>query len=177
MLKKLSAFILTLSLGATFMLAQGFPLPPGVEAPMGIRIASPYSLMGQSSACRIDSGKVLPVSIAILNNKRPKQISLHFAESNGKDPSVPKPIPNAFKVLGQNPTEKVSANAYECKLFRMNIKINTDKHQRIYIYDEDNKLLERARILVNDPRYSHRKYQPFDEAELCDFSDEDGVHY
>jgi hypothetical protein len=124
---------------------------------------------------------LLPISIAVKNKNVPNSFSLRILEIDDTDRLLSgdyfpilndiKPLPNGFTVEGLNPTKAVIVQPLEVKLFRLNIKINSDKHQiiRIDLLYNDDKTLCRIYFVINDPEYSNREYMPFNESELCNF--------
>jgi hypothetical protein len=169
---------LAIFLAALPMLAQNKNPWDKPSIPFEIRIGSIYSVDG-GSALRIKSGEILPVSIAIKNNNIPKQISLLFKEVNDEKISPVKPIPNGFEILNKNPSEKIDLDAHECKIFKANIKINSDKQQcvHIYIYTENYEFFRVVFISINNPQNAKRRYIPFDESKLCNFDDDPNIEW
>jgi len=136
---------------------------------MKMRSGSIYSILGDSSTMKIDPKKVLPIGIAVKNNNMPKQISLRVEKYVTKSKYGPKPIMNGFKVVGISPSKKILMSAHECRIFRINIQINTDKHQivQIQVLDDNDNCIYSGLVTINDPKYNHRDYHPVEESDLC----------
>ncbi|MCL1892933.1 MAG: hypothetical protein FWG02_01685 [Holophagaceae bacterium] len=157
--------------GAAIMLAQGFdPSNENYLPPINTNVGSKYRVI--NTDFRIDSNKVLPISIGIGNWDMPRKISLHFIVSD--EPDSPKPIQNGWTVQGKNPTAKVAMKADERRIFRTKIKINSDKcqHIKMNVLNENNEILTYRYFVINDPKYYDSavwKYRVFDEKDLLVF--------
>jgi hypothetical protein len=182
MTAKLILFSLFLCLGSFSVFGQGL-VPPGYLKGPSEKInniikwncGSKFELC--SGTFRIEPNRVLPISIVVKNNDKSRFISLHISE--WEYPCCPKPIPNGFRVLGNNPQMQY-AEPFEAKLFRANIKINSDKKQLLLvkILDENGAALDLFRLTINHPQYMDStkwEYISFDESKLFDFSVPDGV--
>jgi hypothetical protein len=176
MTTKLASFVLFLCLGTFSMHGQG--IAPGEDFyPIEKNMGSKFML--DDGVFRIEANKILPISFVLLNHDKPKQLSLHITVM--EHPGFPTPIQNGFQVLGKNPTLKQKAEPFESKLFRINIRINSEKYQflQVKILDESDTILDSFHIVVNDPKYSDStiwKYRPFDESKLFNFTIPPGWH-
>jgi hypothetical protein len=144
-----------------------------------VKTGSLYSI--HSGHIKIESNTLLPISIAVKNKNVPNSFSLRVHEIDDTDrvrigeyhPIINdiKPLTNGFKVVEINPKKPVNLQPLEIKLFRLSIKVNSDKPQIIridLIYDDD-KPRHRLYLVINDPKYSNLEYIPFNESELCNF--------
>ena len=160
------------------MAAQWVDPPPDQDMdlwpPLEINFASPFELV--NSSFRIEKNKVLPITIAVRNNHKARWISLRVAEGDEERTRL-QPIPHGFRVLDLNPTDKVEAKPWQCVVFKVRVRINTDGFQylRFIVSDGENKLLISIHSSVNNPAFAHLDYRPFDESRICRFGPPDGA--
>ena len=144
-----------------------------------MRNGSPYST-GVNH--KINANMILPLTIAVKNNEKPRSIYLLLREIIDEKliPTNYVPVDNGYQVLDSNPSDVVYMNAEECKLFKFIIQINTEQYQcfeAVVINQDNDKELRAIRIHINNPKYSNRDLIPYDESALCNYDTQPDTWY
>ena len=139
----------------------------GPDGSVHMRHVSPYYT--NSPNHKVPPGEILPLTLVFKNNKIPRSVYVRIREHHPKGYT---PVVGGYQMLSDNPTQAVFMNAYECKIFKFDIKVNTDKFiaLKAIVLNDKNQEVSAGNVYINNPEYAHRAIVQFPESKLCDFS-------
>ena len=170
MRRKIFFTFVSFLLGSLAMFGQWWEYHGGYD-PVEMQVGSPFDIGGEY---KIDANNILPLSISVKNNELPRSIYILFTDMVPEyiKPTNYTPVENGYFFLSENPSQVVYMDVNEIKLFRFQIQINSDKFQifeAILFDSSNNNQLHSFGVYINNPKYNHRDYITFNEADLCNF--------